>query len=166
MMPGIRKTLLFALFFAVSLLSCDKPSEMARTSINAPLPAGAHKAKIKIVSAMEVMPIDTLTEVKLKIKNKSPFLWPSGDSRPGVPYNIYVSYHWLGRNGKVISDGRKTPLTRDIPPGGEAIVYVKVNSIMQGDYILEFDLYQEGAGWFKQNGSKTARMQVRILSSI
>ncbi len=164
--PLINRFACSFLIAAVLLVSCEKPVEITRSPINGPLPDGAYKAGIRIVSAMEVLPIDTLTEVKLKVKNKSNYVWPAGSGKIDEPYSIYVSYRWLSKSGKVISEGGKTPIPHDVRPGEEAIIYVKVNSVLEGDYFLEFDLYQDGVGPFKSKGSKAARMKVRILTKI
>ncbi|MBI4823517.1 MAG: hypothetical protein HY805_04720 [Nitrospirae bacterium] len=150
---------------AIFCLSSEKPQDRTRTTIEKPLLESAFRAKLNIENPVEFVPIYILTELRVKVKNLSDITWPAGTGRPDEPYNIYLSYHLYSKGGNFIMDGPKTPLPYDIKPGENAIVYAKVFSHMEGDFRMEFDLIQEGVGWFGPKGSRTSTINMRVITS-
>src|SRR5262249_2726351 len=74
--------------------------------------------------------------------------------------------HWLTAQGemKQINDTR-AELTQDLEPGEEVMLSLTVTAPTEpGDYLLELDVVQEHVAWFKDKGSPTCRIPVRVVS--
>jgi hypothetical protein len=90
---------------------------------------------------------------RLRIKNASfRVLSSRADEDPD-----FVSYHWLGRDHTpVVKEGERSPLPRDLPPGDEMEVSLKIIAPdAPGSYLLAIDLVQEGKVWFSDAGTPT-----------
>lgn len=78
---------------------------------------------------------------------------------------VNLSYHWLDKNGNtIIWDGMRTYLPYDLYQQNK----ININAIVKatpnpGEYILEFDLVQEGIAWFKDLGNETLRIEVKVI---
>ena len=68
--------------------------------------------------------------------------------------------------GKVIVeefDGLRTTLPADLMPNKEVELEAKVKAPSKpGNYILEFDMLQELVSWFKDKGSKTSQINIKV----
>jgi len=94
----------------------------------------------------------------ITVKNISPVTWPSKPDNKDR-YAVNLSYHWLTRKGeKVVLDGLRTPLPRDLKPGESVNLKAAIQAPAKpGRYILEVTLVQEGEAWFPdKNGAKLA----------
>ncbi len=86
---------------------------------------------------------------RVTVRNRSPFTWYVSPCA-STASDVSLSYHLYASNGTLLAwDGRRTPLPRQLEPGGSAAVDVHV-ALPQGDgeYVLGFDLVNEGARWF------------------
>ncbi|MBJ7598370.1 methyltransferase domain-containing protein [Candidatus Nephthysia bennettiae] len=123
-----------------------------------PLPPGAHQA---VISAGEVparMVAGEPIEVSVEVRNVSRVEWPNVDQ-------LRVGNHWCTRRGVAVLDDGRATLPRSLAPGEEATVRVKVTPpLSAGTYELQFDLVEEGVTWFASQGSKPARVPVRVES--
>ena len=98
-------------------------------------------------------------ELKLRLKNIGKQEWSSRAKNPCL-----VSYHLLDEIGKVLKfDNARAVLPRVIRPGEEISVAVRVKApLKKGNYRLEFDLLREGVAWFKDSGSPTLIIPLRV----
>jgi hypothetical protein len=156
--------LITSLIFGVT--GCGKKKEEARkvqTIANSPLSDGAFKVKISIENPPTSIKVNSSTHIKVKVKNISPVVWPSKGRRDGN-YKINLAYHWLDVGDRVvILDGVRASLPYDIHPDEEVILDTLVAAPNEaGEYILEWDMVQEGVSWFKDKGGKTARIPMKI----
>ena len=90
---------------------------------------------------------------------------PSASIKGVINWFEFIRFpHWLDKNGKIlILDGRRTFLPDEMKPSEEITVNAKIITPKNpGDYLLEFDLVQEGIGWFKDKGSTTLMKPVKI----
>ena len=156
--------LVTGLIFGVT--GCGKKKEEAKrvqTVASSPLPDDAFKAKISTENPPSSIKINSSMHIKVKVKNISPVVWPS-KGKPDGQYKINLSYHWLDMGDKVVViDGLRTSLPYDIHPDEEVILNALVaapNS--EGEYILEWDMVQDGVSWFKDKGGKTTRIPVKV----
>jgi len=97
---------------------------------------------------------------RLRIKNASfRVLSSRADEDPD-----FVSYHWLGRDHTpVVKEGERSPLPRDLPPGDEMEVSLKIIAPdAPGSYLLAIDLVQEGKVWFSDAGTPTLDIPFRV----
>ncbi|MEW6003022.1 MAG: hypothetical protein AB1638_10305 [Nitrospirota bacterium] len=138
--------------------------ERQKSSIaDKPLPKEAFKAEISIKNPPSVLKIKSSAKVNVKIKNVSTHTWPAR-GQPDKTYQINLSYRWLDKEGKIlIRDGLRTPLPYDIKPDNDIDLNATVAAPGNpGEYMLEFDMVQERVSWFKDRGSKTATVPVRV----
>ena len=156
--------LITSLIFGVT--GCGKKKEetkKAQTVAKDSLPNEAFKVMISIENPPTSMNINSSGTIRIKVKNISPLVWPS-KGQPDGKYTINLAYHWLDKGEKfVVFDGFRTPLPHDIHPNEEVMLDAAVTSLnSEGEYILEWDMVQEGVSWFKDSGGKTSRIHIKI----
>lgn len=144
----------------------DKKGEdkKVQTVASSSLPEEGFKAMISIENPPTSLKINSSVNIiKIKVKNTSSVVWPS-KGQPDGKYAIHLAYHWLDKGDKyVVFDGFRTPLPHDIRPNEEVNLDASVaapNS--EGEYILEWDMVQEGVSWFKDKGGKISRIPMKI----
>jgi hypothetical protein len=98
-------------------------------------------------------------EVELRLKNTGDKEWSSRDRHPCL-----LSYHLLNEAAVTPKhDNPRTALPQDVPPGEEISLRVRIKAPLEkGEYRLEFDLLREGLAWFKDSGSPTLVMPLRV----
>jgi hypothetical protein len=136
-------------------LGCEKEKEKGKVEKVNPL--SEFKAEIVVENPPTVLKVNSSSTFKVKVKNISNVAWPVG-------YSINLAYHWLNKDGKVVVfDGARTPIPHDVKPNEEILLDANVLAPNQaGDYILEFDMVQEMVAWFKDKGSKTTRINIKV----
>ena len=136
-------------------LGCGKEKEKGKVEKVNPL--SEFKAEIVVENPPTVLKVNSLSTLQVKVKNVSNVIWPVGSS-------INLAYHWLNKDGKaIVFDGLRTPIPHDMKPNEELVLGTKVSAPNQaGDYILEFDMVQEEVAWFKDKGSKTTRINIKV----
>lgn len=136
----------------------------ARWASKGPLPYNGFKAALLVEKAPGALKVNSEYFINVKIKNISKALWPLKAERADGKFTIHLAYHWLDKNGKtVIFDGERTRLPGDMKPGEEVTLKARVITPGQaGEYILEFDLVQEAVAWFKDKGSKTTSLNIKL----
>lgn len=151
-----------------SVVSCKAPPQRTKTTAKGPLSEGAFKAEISVKKVPKFISEDYITELEVEVTNISNSTWPAGLTDDGL-YGIYLSYHLLSKGGVFIMEGERTPLPYDIGPGDKAIIRATVlglTTLKKGrgkvDYVIEFDLLQEGVGWFGVKGSKKSRIAIQV----
>ncbi|MDQ6695523.1 MAG: S-layer homology domain-containing protein [Chloroflexota bacterium] len=102
--------------------------------------------------------------VHVTVRNTGAHTWPStGD---GV---VWLGYTWLTADGKALSGTWKsirTALPDDVPFGQTVIIPARLAvPTVAGHYILIWDMYKDGDGWFAQQGSRPLRVDVVIGKS-
>ncbi len=140
----------------------EAPSK-PQTAASQPLPEEAFKALISLENKSVALKPNTSAVLKIKVRNMSPSLWPSRGQADGK-YGINLSYHWIDQNGKIIVfDGLRTALPHDLMPNEEVTLNVVVATQPQrGEFFIEFDLVQELVAWFKDKGSQTLKVPVKM----
>lgn len=90
----------------------------------------------------------------VRLRNTRTFTW-----RRHGPHEVNLSYHLLDANQReVVFDGPRTPLPRDVQAGEELVVSARVVAPKEeGDYVVLWDLVQEGVSWFSQMQNPSAR---------
>ena len=102
----------------------------------------------------------TQTTVPITVTNTSNFTWPAGGANP-----VDLSYHWwsLAANRTLVWEGQRTKLAADVPPGGSVTLQANVSFPSgSGNYLLRWDLVQEGLSWFSGKGVTTYDQQVSV----
>ncbi|HEX9437748.1 MAG TPA: SpoIID/LytB domain-containing protein [Candidatus Limnocylindria bacterium] len=87
--------------------------------------------------------------VQVRVRNTGATTW-----RASGPEAVRLGYHWYdGSGGAVVWDGARAELSRDIPPGQTATFILDVRAPRaSGGFFLDWDLVQEGTGWFSSRG--------------
>jgi len=98
-------------------------------------------------------------KIQFRIKNLGKSSWSSRGKNP-----FFLSYHLLDEEENIIRyDNRRFPFPGRIKPGQSLEMTISVVSPLEkGDYLLEFDLVREGKAWFKDSGSKTAKVALAV----
>ena len=145
------------------LLVFQVPSEPAPVESLNLLEDSAYKADIKLQEALITAKPSSKTAIQVKVKNISDITWPSFTESSGK-YHIDLGNHWLNESGEVIvnDDGRE-PLPNNLPPMEETLLSLTITIPGEpGNYILELDMVHEQVAWFKDKGSKTTRVPIKV----
>lgn len=130
-----------------------------------PLPDGAFRAEVIPEKSTLITKPGVPTVVQVRVKNLGDAPWPAYD--PVDRYPVNLGNHWLHITGEMLAndDGRAyLPVT--VAPQSAIDLSLSVNPPAKpGRYILELDMVQEGVTWFKDKGSTTARINVRVRHS-
>lgn len=99
------------------------------------------------------------TVLHIVVANQGNFIWTKGGSQP-----VALSYHLLDSNKKMlVLDNPRTELPHDIRPDAEYTADVEISfNQVSGDYILEFDMVEEGVTWFGLKGSPTTLVKLHV----
>jgi len=152
--------------FVFGGMGCGKrtgEAEKIEIIADRPLTDKAFNARILIEHAPTSIKTGSSSKIKLKVKNLSDTVWPS-KSLPGGEYAINLGDHWLDENGNMlIQDSDRSGLPHDVKPGEEVSMEINLTApSTPGNYILEYDMVQEGVTWFARKGSKTSRVNVQV----
>ena len=92
--------------------------------------------------------IGATVDLSVNVINYSGKTWPAAGANP-----VHLGYHIIGANSGTtyVWDGARGTLPTDVKPGTQTTVPMRVQlPANTGDYILAWDLVQEGVAWFSQ----------------
>jgi hypothetical protein len=103
------------------------------------------------------------TTVPITISNRGLGVFPTTSSYP-----VNLAYHWATVAGaSVVWDGMRTKLGADLAPGQSVTLQAQVTAPPQGgQYLLRFDLVQEGVTWFSGNGVATGNLVANVIGPL
>lgn len=129
---------------------------------NMPLPDKAFRAQIQVSNPPLTMRAGEKYVLDVTLQNASKIAWPG--QQPTWQYQITVADRWLKPDGTKVNDlDGRAALAEDLAPANTATLRLTVTApASPGDYVLEFDVVQEGVAWFGDHGSPTARFNVRV----
>ena len=138
------------------------PSEPA--PVGEALLDSAFKARISPHESTITAEAGAQTTIRATVKNISDTTWQSLGATCGGKYQIKLANHWLDDSGKVLAyDDGRVNLPRDLKPMEEIELDLAVNTPTEpGYYTLELDMVQEMVAWFKNKGSETAKVGVKV----
>lgn len=86
---------------------------------------------------------------RVRVHNRSPFTWHARPCASSAS-DVSVATHLYDARGALLDwDGRRTPLPQSLKPGASVEFEAHVTLPNgEGDYVLGFDLVNEGARWF------------------
>jgi hypothetical protein len=101
--------------------------------------------------------------VTLTIENKGSAVWISKGDAP-----CFVSYHILDAGKCVLRyENPRFPLPESVGPGRSVRLPVEIKApFAAGDYQVEFDLLIEGRVWFKDEGSTTLLIPLKVAERV
>ncbi|MDO8506723.1 MAG: SpoIID/LytB domain-containing protein [Candidatus Limnocylindria bacterium] len=107
--------------------------------------------------------IGAVIDLTVTVSNYGPRTWPAGGPNP-----VDLSYHILNSSGApVIWDGNRGKLPTDVPANASATVSIRVAVPSGvGDYVMQWDLVQEGVAWFSQVNVPSKREPFSIVSGV
>lgn len=147
----------------VALLVLHLAACSEKTSSTSRLPDDVATVGIQVKSPIRRLKTNQKIELPISIVNNGTAAIPSEGKEDGK-FKVNATYHWLREGGEsVVWDGLRTPLSKDILKGNDLEMLLALQAPGEpGRYILVIDLVQEGAVWFEQTGSQTARMLFTI----
>lgn len=131
---------------------------------SAPLPEAGFQAAISSTcTALDVVPGQSFA-VSLVVRNGSGLTWP-GLGRSDGSYQLFVGNHWLTADqSMLVYDDGRSALPHDVAPGLSFETLLACTAPERsGEYLLEIDMGQEKVTWFKDRGSPTLQLTVRVL---
>ena len=101
--------------------------------------------------------------VQVPITNDGEFTWRASGAHP-----IRLGYHWFDTSGQpVVWDGPRQALPYDVMPGDGTLVAAAVRAPeAPGDYLLVWDMVEEGVGWFSDHGVRSHVDHVTVSNDI
>lgn len=91
--------------------------------------------------------------VKLTVRNSGSLTWPAQGQGA-----VSVGYRWLTADGQPVKGApeARTPLTRNVPFADTLVITAKLGvPALNGQYVLIWDMYRDGQGWFGDSGTST-----------
>jgi SAM-dependent methyltransferase len=135
------------------------PEYVARISAEVPLAGTACRAQIRFVSGPTTLKAGERAVLEFQVTNISKEKWLQRQK-----HSVNLGNHWLNSDGGMIfvNDGR-APLPESLSPGQTAMIFLHIRAPeTPGRYCLEVDLVQEGVRWFKDAGSTTLLLPLRV----
>ncbi|HEX8599303.1 MAG TPA: S-layer homology domain-containing protein [Chloroflexia bacterium] len=102
----------------------------------------------------------TTLNVKLTVRNSGSLTWPAQGQGA-----VSVGYRWLTENGQPVKGApeARTPLPRNVPFADTLAITAKLSvPALNGQYVLMWDMYREGQGWFADQGT-SAPLRVDVV---
>jgi peptidoglycan hydrolase-like amidase len=134
-------------------------------------PAGSFQLKVRAeldagyggTTAPVTMIPGGLVPVQVPVTNDGVFTWRAAGDHP-----IRLSYHWFDTSGNpVLWDGPRSALPFDVLVGEGTVVAAAVRAPeVEGDYLLVWDMVEEGKGWFSDRGVRSHTDRVTVSNDI
>lgn len=94
--------------------------------------------------------------VAVRVTNTGRKTWSIAES-------FHLSYHWYDVERRLLADGPRTELPRDVRSGESVRLDALVRAPMQeGRYLLAWDMVHEGTTWFSGQGVEPGAVAVRV----
>ena len=156
---NLQRIILICFFYLMLGPGCGN-----KTSSNQPLPPQGFRAQISIKNQPVTLKTNSIFKAEIVIKNNSPVIWPSQQGKEGVRNWICLAYRWYDSSGRLVNVPiERTGLPHDLEPQQQVNVVAKVVPPEKaGEYLLEFDMAQEGVEWFKSEKSPACIFKVKV----
>lgn len=103
--------------------------------------------------------VGDVIQLNMEVLNQGNYIWMHGGNNP-----VHLSYHLLDEKRQVlVFDNARYELPLNLRP--EDSVKINVNlpvDFEPGDYVVEFDMVEEGNYWFAEKGSPTSLVKLHI----
>ncbi len=119
-----------------------------------------YQAKITVPETLNLPPNQSL-QIPVTVTNISPVKWEKTEKS-----NLKLGNHWLNKEEEYLQwlDGISDLPQAILPQETAEILLTITTPELEGNYLLEIDLVEEGVTWFKNNGSETATIMININS--
>jgi len=136
-------------------------AEMGNLPLQVPVMVGAptHSVRWEQVRHPVELVVGSLYTVELVLHNTGSMVWPTGGAE-----GVRLGYHWLRASGEELARPPLfTDLATDVLPGDATRVTARVQAPDRaGEYLLRWDLYQGGYGWFSARDAATLDLPVVV----
>ncbi|MEK7862745.1 MAG: hypothetical protein AAB295_05705, partial [Chloroflexota bacterium] len=108
--------------------------------------------------------IGAVVDLNVTVVNYGPRTWPAGGPNP-----VRLSYHIIGAHTGTmyVWDGARGILPIDVPASSQVTVPIRVTvPAAVGDYVISWDLVQEGVAWFSSVNVPTKREPFTVVSGV
>ncbi len=108
--------------------------------------------------------IGAVVDLTVQVVNYGPRTWPAGGANP-----VHLGYHIYGANTGTtyVWDGARGILPTDVPANSQVTVPIQVAlPSAVGDYVIAWDLVQEGVAWFSQVNVATKREPFQVVPGV
>jgi SAM-dependent methyltransferase len=142
------------------------PSEVAHGPVGSPRDR-MFMARIAASPSAPTAAPGAKVQVEASVTNTSGRVWPVR-SAAETKYRFHLRNHRLTARGemKQMNDGR-ADLMGNLKPSEEITLSLTVTAPVEpGDYILELEMVQEHVAWFKDKGSPTCCVPVRVTAPL
>ena len=105
---------------------------------------------------------DAVAAASFRLRNEGAKTWARDGPRP-----VHLAYNWFTPSGQLAGcwDTFRAPLPADVAPGEEVTlsgVALKTPAA-PGQYLLRWDLVEEGVTWFSKEGASPLEMAVEVV---
>jgi hypothetical protein len=139
------------------------PSAVGPSFANGALPDSAFKAQIALQEPFTTAQAGSHATIRVKVRNVGDVPWPALKNFDNK-YHVRLGNHWWDDDGNLLvsNDGR-TNLPNDLRPMEEIVLSLTVTIPEEpGNHVLELDMVQEEAAWFKDKGSETTSVHIQV----
>jgi ubiquinone/menaquinone biosynthesis C-methylase UbiE len=136
---------------------------LTQTSSELPLSKAACQAQLKFLSGATILKPGTTAVLQFEVTNISKEEWLQRRVHP-----LNLGNHWLdARRRLLLVDDARSPLPGRLSGGEKATIPLIIRAPEKpGRYYLEVDLVQEGIRWFKNAGSTTLLVPIRVAGKL
>ena len=137
------------------------PDAEVDASVGAPLAPENYAVRLKVSPAVVCAEPGEVVMLRIAVRNPGPQPLHIASHSDGTR-GIGLTYHLFDGGGDVLAwDNARLHCAEPLPPG--ATIVVEFRYRLPGDpghFALEFDLVQEGIGWFSERGGMIARVEI------
>jgi hypothetical protein len=151
----------------LSLFALEKPGKEPPTSNLSPLQQVQHclSAELTLLQYREEVPAGSDFVARVRALNTGDVIWLAAPR----PYGGYVQLgiRLCNIHGRLLRDDlARGPLPRDVAPGEEVEIEVTVPAPGPGEYLLRYDLVDEGRSWFELLGSEAREHPLKVFDPL
>ncbi|TXG79822.1 MAG: hypothetical protein E6R14_10290 [Thermomicrobiales bacterium] len=159
-MMSSRYVFALAACVLITLAGCSE-----KTTVTTKLADEVASVGVQVKSGQRQLKVGEKLMLPLSVVNNGKGVIPAMGN-PDGSMQVFATYHWLREGGdNVVWDGIRTALPQDIGAGKAIDLSLAVQApAKSGRFILVIDLVQEGALWFADTGSQTARLAFNVTN--
>jgi len=141
----------------------DRAVARSRTQNVTPLPDSSFRARITPIDRPTSLWAGSEVEITFRVENLGSTAWRAEGAEP---FRLWINLgnHWLDLNDQVVThDDGRVGLPWDVEPGSSVDLALPVKAPgVPGPYLLEIDMVQEYVSWFRQKGSETIVIPIKV----